>query len=364
MPLTPELSPLSPTFQPKAKEQAEEAVVSPPAGLILSTIPRHFVGGSLSGFSPIKGVCPLDVFRSRMSLQRSLESPALTPQDPTRNTPILYTLQPSNGGPDTPRTGLDQTRPPPHSECSGCSPEDGVQKGGPREVRSRPPLPPLRVLPLNLDCSVQVNQLMRTRLGSAQFQTFTRRLSEALSQDLGAKPPCAPITPPPEQALPLNLSKRFTAKRPGTAEAGDPGLGPVLGTQDQPASWRARLGPAQAEDFSQRSLSGSAGPGGGAGQNLKNQEEPADLSSPSRIRAFLLGLPRFQVKFEEDLRFGKFLAPGSKAEAQRTQSEKAEGLVSAAAQQAEVAQTEMSSKLQKLEQEEKEPPKSSVVQLS
>ncbi|CAF94500.1 unnamed protein product, partial [Tetraodon nigroviridis] len=55
--------------------------------------------------------------------------------------------------------------------------------------------------------SVQVNQLMRTRLGSAQFQTFTRCLSEALSHDLAAKPPCAPITPPPEQGVPLNLSK-------------------------------------------------------------------------------------------------------------------------------------------------------------
>lgn len=378
MPLTPELSPLSAVmlpFHPKPKENKAdvvEPVASPPAGLILSTFPRHFVGGSLSGFSPIKGVCPLDVFRSCMSLQRNLESPALTPQDPPKHLPTIYTLQPSGGGPDSPRAGLDQTKPQPqpqqkHSECSGCSLDDGVQKGGSREVRSRPPLPPLRVLPLNLDCSVQVNQLMRTRLGSAQFQTFTRRLSEALSQDLGAKPPCAPITPPPEQALPLNLSKRFTAKRPGATDAGDPSLGPVIGNQDQPPSKRARMGcPAQAEDFSQRTLSVSAGTGG-AGQNLKNQDEPADLSSPSRIRAFLLGLPPFQVKFEEDLngtRFGKLLAPGSKAEPQRTQSENAEGLVAAKPEQAEVAETERSNKLQKREQEEKEPPPSPLVQLS
>lgn len=377
MPLTPDLSPLSAVmlpFQPKPKEQRTDAVepmASPPAGLILSTFPRHFVGGSLSGFSPIKGVCPLDVFRSRMSLQRNLESPALTPQEPPKHLPAIYSLQPTGGSPDTPGTGLDQTKPPQphqkHSECSGCSLDHGVQKGGTREARSRPPLPPLRVLPLNLDCSVQVNQLMRTRLGSAQFQTFTRRLSEALSQDLGAKSPCAPITPPPEQALPLNLSKRFPAKRPGTTEAGDPSLGAVLGNQDQPPSKRPRLGcPAQAEDFSQRTLPVSAG-SGGAGQNLKNQEEPADLSSPSRIRAFLLGLPPFQVKFEEDLngtRFGRLLAPGSKVEPQRTQSQNVEGLVAVKPEQAEEAETEMSNKLQKCEQEEKEPPPSSLVPLS
>lgn len=373
MPLTPDLSPLSATvlpFQPKPKEQKTEVVepvVSPPAGLILSAFPRQFVGGSLSGFSPIKGVCPLDVFRSRMSLQRNLESPALTPQDPPKHLPTIYSLHPTGGSPDTPRPVPDQPKPQPqphqkHTECSGCSLDDGVQKGGTREGRSRPPLPPLRVLPLNLDCSVQVNQLMQTRLGSAQFQTFTRRLSEVLSQDLGAKPPCAPITPPPEQALPLNLSKRFTAKRPGSTEAGDPSLGPLIGNQDQPPSKRARTGcPAQAEDFSQRTLSVSAG-SGGAGQNLKSQEEPADLSSPSRIRAFLLGLPPFQVKFEEDLngtRFGKLLAPGSKVEPKRTQSENVEGLVAGKPEQAEVAETEL-----KREQEEKEPPPSSLVQLS
>lgn len=58
-----------------------------------------------------------------------------------------------------------------------------------------------------------------------------------------------------------------------------------------------------------------------------NEEEPADLSSPSRIRAFLLGLPPFQVKLEEDLngaRFGKFLPAASKVEAQRTEAERIE----------------------------------------
>lgn len=355
MPLTPDLSPLSAAmlpFQPKPKEvktDPADPAAPPPAGLILSPFPRHFVGGSLGGFSPIKGVCPLDVFRSRMSLQRNLESPAVTPQDPAKH---LYTLQPTGGSPDTPHTGPDQTQPQPQpqqkrNEYSGCSVEDGVQKGGNRDARNRPPLPPLRVLPLNLDCSVQVNQLMRTRLGSSQFQTFTRRLSEALSQDLGAKPPCAPITPPPEQALPLNLSKRFTAKRPGAPHAPDPSPVATVGNEDQPTSKKARTGcPGQPEDFSQRTLSASAGTGG-TGQNMKNQEEPADLSSPSRIRAFLLGLPPFQVKFEEDLngtRFGKLLAPGSKVEPQRTQSENVEGIVAVRPEEVKVAGTEPSNK--------------------
>lgn len=85
----------------------------------------------------------------------------------------------------------------------------------------------------------------------------------------------------------------------------------------------------------------------------KNQEEPADLSSPSRIRAFLLGLPPFQVKFEEDLngtRFEKFLPPGSKAEPPRTETEKAEGGVKMEEEVMEICETE-----RKCEQEEKDP---------
>lgn len=370
MPLTPDLSPLSAPmlpFQPKPKELKPDVgeSVAPAPGVLLSTLPRHFVGGSLGGFSPIKGVCPLDVFRNRISLQRGLDSPALTPQDPTKHHPTIYTLQPKSGSPDTPHPSTDQLQPQPHqlhqqhNRCSGCNVDEGAQRGGSRDARSRPPLPPLRVLPLNLDCSVQVCQLMRTRLGSSQFQTFTRRLSEALSQDLSTKPPCAPITPPPEQALPLNLSKRFTAKRPGT-EGPEPIPATINGNTDQPSSKRPRTGcTEQAEDFSQSDRSSSGGSGGGTQDvEIKNQEEPADLSSPSRIRAFLLGLPPFQVKFEEDLngtRFGKFLPPGSKVEPQRTETENGEGGV-AVKEEEEVAEIERSNKLQKSEQEEKDPP--------
>lgn len=361
MPLTPDLSPMSAPFlpfQPKPKELKPDRgdSVNP---VLLSPLPRHFVGGSLGGFSPIKGVCPLDVFRNRISLQRGPESPALTPQDQTQHHPTIYTLQPKSGSPDTPHPIGDQIQPQSHplhqhhNHCTGCNVDDGAQRGASRDVRNRPPLPPLRVLPLNLDCSVQVCQLMRTRrLDSSQLQTFTRRLSEALSQDLSTKPPCSPMTPPPEQALPLNLSKRFMAKRPNT-ERQEPSQATMNGNIDQPPSKKARTSSTeQAEDFTLGARSNTGGSGGGQDVEMKNQEEPADLSSPSRIRAFLLGLPPFQVKLEEDLngtRFGKFVPPGSEAETQRTVTEKTEGgvVVKKEVKEEEVAEME-------LEQEERD----------
>ncbi|KAL6098398.1 uncharacterized protein ACO6RY_17540 [Pungitius sinensis] len=359
MPLTPDLSPMSAPFLPflpKPKElkpdRGEPAAGAP--GVLLSTLPRHFVGGSLGGFSPIKGVCPLDVLRNRGSLQRGPESPASTPQDPTG-----YTLQPKSGSPDTPHPGGDQLQPLlhlQHNHCSGCNGDEAAQRGGIRDARNRPPLPPLRVLPLNLDCSVQVCQLMRTRLGSSQFQTFTRRLSEALSQDLSTKPPCSPITPPPEQALPLNLSKRLTAKRAGP-EGTETGSAAIGSSADQPPSKRPRTGcTEQAEGFGPGGRSGSGGSDGGGERDNEtdNQEEPADLSSPSRIRAFLLGLPPFKVKFEDDLngtRFGRFLPAAPQSETQRTETETAEGgvaLKNEAKEEVEIErrETERSNKLQ------------------
>ncbi|XP_068455771.1 AT-rich interactive domain-containing protein 5B [Clinocottus analis] len=372
MPLTPDLSPMSAPFLPflpkpkEPKPDRGESAPAPAPGVLLSTLPRHFVGGSLGAFSPVKGVCPLDVFRNRVGL-----SPALAPQDPTQHHPTVYTLQPKSGSPTTPHPGGDQLQPQPHplhqqhNHCSGCNVDESAQRGGSRDARNRPPLPPLRVLPLNLDCSVQVCQLMRTRLGSSQFQTFTRRLSEALSQDLSAKPPCSPITPPPEQALPLNLSKRLTAKRP-SAEGPESSLATINGNTDQPPSKRPRLGcTEQAEGFGLGGRSSSGGSDGGGEQDaeMENQEEPADLSSPSRIRAFLLGLPPFQVKFEDDLnetRFGKFLPPVSMAETQRTDTETGAGGVALKKEvkeelvEIERRETERSNKLQKLEKEEKD----------
>ncbi|KAK2828042.1 hypothetical protein Q5P01_019076 [Channa striata] len=337
MPLTPDLSPMSAPFllfQPKPKELKSDRGEAPSPGMLLSTLPRHFVGGSLGGISPIKGVCPLDV-KSQFSLQRGLESPALTPQDQTQQHPTVYTLQPKSGSPDTPHPSGEQLQPQSHplhqnhNRCSGCNVDEAGHRGVGRDARNRPHLPPLRVLPLNLDCSVQVCQLMRTRrLDPTQLQTFTRRLSEALSQDLSSKPPCSPVTPPPEQALPLNLSKRFMAKRPST-EGPEPSQATINGNTDQPLAKKPRTScTEQVEDFTLGGRSNSGACGGGQDAEMKNQEEPADLSSPSRIRAFLLGLPPFKVKLEEDLngtRFAKFLPPGSEAETQRTATEKAEG---------------------------------------
>lgn len=292
MPLTPDLSPRSAPFlpfHPKTQDlktdrpqssaanstsnttaQTTNATTAvPPQGLLISALPHHFV----SGFSPIKGLCPLDVFRNR--IQRGLEGPALNQQDPSQNLP--------------------QQQQPPHQIVYSIQPKMAENSQSvsqnPDSNRNRLPLPPLRVLPLDLDCSVQVRQLMRTRLGSTQFQTFTRRLSEALSQDGASKPvTCSPITPPPEQNLPLNLSKRLPAAKRTHPEGA---LEANLNLQE------TKRHKAQ-EDLRSGQVSG---------QDLRTQEEPADLSSPSRIRAFLLGLPPFQVKLEEDLsgaRFTKF----------------------------------------------------------
>ncbi|XP_061595142.1 AT-rich interactive domain-containing protein 5B [Cololabis saira] len=363
MPLTPDLSPMSTPFLPfqhRAKEPKPDQgeSVAPAPGVLLSTLPRHFVGGSLGGFSPIKGVCPLDVFRSRMNLQRGPESPALTPQDPAQQRQTIYAIQAKSGSLENPHLSGDQL----HNHCSGCTVDEGSQRGGNRDARNRPHLPPLRVLPLNLDCSVQVCQLMRTRhLDSSQLQTFTRRLSEALSQDLTTKPPCSPITPPPEQALPLNLSKRFAPKRP-SAEGAETSLQMTNGNVDQPLSKRSRSSYEQVQDFSLGGRSGSEGSAGGVEDvEMRNQEEPADLSSPSRIRAFLLGLPPFQVKLEEDLngmRFGKFSPSVSEAETQRTEAEKGEGTMAVKTEvknEEEVGkeQTEKINKLQKLEERDR-----------
>lgn len=358
MPLTPELSPLAAPllpFQPKLQESKADNCDSavPPTGLLISALPRQFVGGSLAGFSPIKGVCPLDIFRNCVGLQRAPDSAALTPQDPSKHLPATFTLQPKGGTPDTPPPGVDQpqvnTLLQHHNRCSGCSPDgEAAQRGPSRDQRNRPTLPPLRVLPLNLDCSVQVCQLMKTRLGSTQFQTFTRRLSEVLSQDLGNKSPCVPITPPPEQALPLNLSKRL--KRP---ECSDLSPAASNGNTEQPPSKRAKTCAEAAEDQSEQPTC-QDDRGATAGGEVKNQEEPADLSSPSRIRAFLLGLPPFQVKFEEDLngsRLGKLSPAGPKPE---PLLEKREG---GGVVKEEVKEAERVKKLLvKSEQDEAEPP--------
>ncbi|KAM4726907.1 AT-rich interactive domain-containing protein 5B [Anableps anableps] len=148
MPLTPDLSPMSSSFLPfkpaELKSERGDSAAPPPSGVLIPALP-HFVTGSLSSFSPVKGVCPLDVFRSHISLQRGPDSPALTPQDPTQLHPTIFTLQPKGGSPDTPHPSTEQlqTQPHPlhqhHNHCSGCSLDEGGQRGAAREARSRPP---------------------------------------------------------------------------------------------------------------------------------------------------------------------------------------------------------------------------------
>lgn len=286
MPLTPDLSPLTAPLLPflcKPGPEVNQEAGDPPGmtvlplstGSLLSSPPGQPM--LLGTFSPSKGICPLDTFRTRLG-QHAVENPAL-------HKPVAQSLQAT----------VESCAQPPHhphhnhQPCSGCVAGEGAQKGGAKEGKGRPPLPPLRVFPLDLDCSVQVSQLMRTPLGAVQLQSFTRRLSEVLAQDLRAKPlphPCSPITPPPEQVQPLNLSQRPLFKRPAALSL------------EQMAAKRPRPGESLADG---EELGPDGRRSGEGAMELETQEEPADLSSPSRIRAFLMGLPPFQINLEDDL---------------------------------------------------------------
>ncbi|XP_059912008.1 NHS-like protein 1 isoform X2 [Gadus macrocephalus] len=289
MPLTPDLSPLTAPMLPfltKPGPQGNQWAADPPGG---ATVTPLSAGSLLSGppgqplilgtFSPSKGVCPLDTFRTRLSLHHGVEDPAL-------HKPLPQSLQ--SAAEPCPAHNHHHHN---HQPCAGCVADGAAQKGAPKEGKARPPLPPLRVFPLDLDCSVQVRQLMRTPLGAVQLHSFTRRLSEVLAQDLGAKPlphPCSPITPPPEQAQPLNLSQRAPGKRPA-----------ALSLEQTPAKRPAPGGPLAGADGEELGPDGRPRPSGSPEPGP--QEEPADLSSPSRIRAFLMGLPPFSVNLDDDL---------------------------------------------------------------
>ncbi|KAL0994439.1 hypothetical protein UPYG_G00122310 [Umbra pygmaea] len=268
LPLTPDLSPMSAPFLhllpqmqrdlkvPNDDTPAPSPTVSP--ATLLSALPRLHTGGSLGGFSPTKGLCPLDVFKSRLGLPIQ-DRPGLTPQDSLQPS----SLQAKAESQDSALSNGDH--PLSHHQCPGCGLDDSTQ---------RPPLPPLRVLPLDLNCSLHVRQLMRTRLCSAQILSFTKQLSEVLAQDLSRKP-CLPVTPSPEQALPLNLSKRSATRRPSSD-----------------ADFRVSAGDHPRLTIAKR-------------PKVESCDEPEDLSSPSRARAFILELhpdPSTCIRQEEDLR--------------------------------------------------------------
>lgn len=254
--------------QPVLVRDVKMETVEPQAPSFMSVPCKLLAGGSLEGLSPTKGLCPLDLFRARLGLN-GVSTHEVTPQDSSTPHQTIMVHQPKVSTPDTPES--------PHHQCSGCSSDASSQNGG--LAMTRAPLPPLRILPLDIGCSLQLRQLMRTRLGSAHMNTFTKRLSEVLAQDLSkTSHPNGSI--PHDQSLPLNLSKRAITKW----SAGDVEL-TELSQKDQLMTKRPKM---EAEDL---------------GVSLKwngtsllvplNQDEPADLSSPSRARA--LGQDRTSV---------------------------------------------------------------------
>uniref|UniRef100_A0A8C1XEK8 Zgc:77151 n=2 Tax=Cyprinus carpio TaxID=7962 RepID=A0A8C1XEK8_CYPCA len=229
----------------------------------LSVPCKLLAGGSLEGFSPTKGLCPLDLFRARLGLNGA-STHEVTPQDSSTPHQTIMVHQVKVNTPETPES--------PQHQCSGCSLDASSQNEG--LAMTRAPLPPLRILPLDIGCSLQLRQLMRSRLGSAHMNTFTKRLSEVLAQDLSkTSQPNGSI--PQDQSLPLNLSKRAITKR----SAGDVELTELQSRGDQLMTRRPKM---ESED-----LGGSLKLNGMSFLVPLDQDEPADLSSPSRARALV-----------------------------------------------------------------------------
>lgn len=211
------------------------------------------IGGSVEGFSPTKGMCPLDFFRARLGLSGV--------SGPERTQEASITSQTKARSPDTPENLQHQ--------CSGCNSAHPSWTGGPREgLTARPPLPPLKILPLDIDCSLQLRQLMHTHLSAAHMNTFTKRLSEALAQDL-SKTNGHSLPVSPEQAVPLNLSKKPTTKR---------------SSDDVDSQWQ-RDSEAKQLKMEPVDLRLTLKQNGGSSGQMSVQDEPADLSCPRRARA-------------------------------------------------------------------------------
>ncbi|XP_076836323.1 uncharacterized protein LOC143481971 isoform X2 [Brachyhypopomus gauderio] len=225
------------------------------------------VGPSLEGFSPTKGMCPLDFVRARLGFSSVGISHAVS-QDPLGPHQPTVLSQTKASSPETPETLQHQ--------CSGCSLEDPSWAGGREGRTTRPALPPLKILPLDIDCSLQLRQLMRTRLGTTHMNSFRKRLSEALAQDLSKtyEPNGHSISTSPEQAVPLNLSKKATTKRSSDeADIRDVQCEEFEGSQAK----NLKMEP---EDLRLPRKQNGVSSG-----FLIVQEEPADLSSPCRVRA-------------------------------------------------------------------------------
>ncbi|XP_058853149.1 AT-rich interactive domain-containing protein 5B-like [Acipenser ruthenus] len=237
---------------------------------------------AVGGFSLPQGLSPLDVLRSRLGLGPSSEGPGSVSQEPRKT---LVLLQPTAGDP-----GKEPGDPNPALKPHGAPFAAG---------QGRFPMAPLRIIPLDIDCSLQVQQLMKSSLGHAQLSCFTKKLSEALAQDLSKTPRPRESVPNTEeqQAVPLNLSKRAKVKRPADC-AEPPPPSPY-----QPSLLHSSY-PLYTPQPSQASQAGTAkklktepGPQEQAPAGIQNgrlgsnpaeaEEQPADLSSPRRARAAL-----------------------------------------------------------------------------
>ncbi|XP_041948518.1 proline-rich protein 36 isoform X5 [Alosa sapidissima] len=274
---------------------------------------------SLAVFSPTKGLCPLDLFRTRLGLGTPLSStpvPSMHLQSLVRPQARLSAqASPVTSTPAGPRK---DPHPPPQNQYSGCvEPENqgplssgatpGGVCGGGGAVQS--PLLPLRILPLELDCSVQVRQLMRGSLGSECVQNFTKRLTAALAQDLesprataappsssslpSSSPTLSPLPSPTTvamvtQAEPLNLSRRGGVKR---SAGDDTDLSLQHDGEDDGPSWTpvAKQPRLDADGLPLK-------PNGGVFRFPLFQDQPADLSLPCRVRAILRESRRLAAK--------------------------------------------------------------------
>ncbi|KAM9451027.1 uncharacterized protein Hap1MRO34_021422 [Clarias gariepinus] len=251
-------APTAATTTPHLPKDEEDKTIKqenePSSPCLTSGQSKLQIGGSLEGFSPTKGMCPLDFFRAHLGLS------GVSSSETTQEASI--TSQTNARSPDTPEDL--------HHQCSGCNSTHPSWTGGPREgLTARPQFPPLKILPLDIDCSLQLRQLMHTRLGAAHMNTFTKRLSEALAQDL-SKTNGHAVPVPQEQAVPLNLSKKPTTKR--SSDDMDPQW------QRDSETKRLKMEPVDLRLTLKQN-------GGSSGQTTV-QDEPADLSCPRRARAF------------------------------------------------------------------------------
>ncbi|XP_041122410.1 AT-rich interactive domain-containing protein 5B-like [Polyodon spathula] len=240
---------------------------------------------AVGGFSLPQGLSPLDVLRSRLGLGPSSESPGSASQE-SRKTLVLF--QPTAG--DSKVSGTPGKEP--------VAPNPALKPHGApfAASRGRFPIAPLRIIPLDIDCSLQVQQLMKRSLGHAQLSCFTKKLSEALSQDLSKTTQPRDSVPNTEeqQAVPLNLSKRAQVKRPADcAECPPPSpyqpsllhsSYPLYTPQPSQANTAKKL---KTEPDSQEQAP-AVGQNGRLGSNpAQAEEKPADLSTPRRARAAL-----------------------------------------------------------------------------